>query len=140
MPRGRPDYYKAAADVYLRPLWAEKERLNKHISVGGTNKAYGESASTFYIVPTGKTLYIWQISAYCHAYAAADGDANQICHVEVFAPDVITWQLMAGGNGGLAVPLSQPIRISAGGMLTLTLYNWGNHAVNMLISARGYEE
>ena len=139
MSSGAPDYSGKKVDVILRAEWEVVGGKDKVFTGAAGSKAFGEYIRVSYTVPVGKTLYINTATAVIVASAAADGDLEQHCYLEVTAPDTATFHLRAGGNGGVVIPLTQPIKVTAGGLLTIDLVSYANHNVGLALSVRGYE-
>ena len=139
MARGRPDYSGTAVDVQLKAEWEERHGNRKHVTAVKSGAAPGEYATTTYTVPSGKTFYVTTITAAGWASDAADADLPQHIWIEVYAPDVATLHIRMGGDGGVGLALSQPIRVRGGENLILYCYNASNHNMELSITARGYE-
>jgi hypothetical protein len=119
--------------------WSPQQGQQKYFQASAGNIAYSYGANTYYTVPTGKTLYLTHLTFGCWAYAAADGDKDQIayCHIRNHTDDTILAAL--GGSGGGSVSFPTPLKVSAGKLLDLTIINYANHAVNVWASCGGYE-
>ena len=131
-----PDGFGNIAGVYDAASWASKEGNAKVIKANGTNKASGGYATTSYLVPAGKTLYLTHASAMIYAYNAADRDLNQICASEIYT-STVEWS-WAGGNGGFFVAFPTPFTVPAGQTVTIYIYNFSNHNCNINMIACGY--
>lgn len=134
-----PDYQGEKAGVYLEPEWAAREGRDRLFTMLALNQTFGMFAGVTYIVPVGRTLYITYISVYCGATNAADADNNQMVHLVIFTPDVLTRAIRLGGNGGFSMVLIQPLVIQAGVFVSPRIYARANHAVDMSFSVGGYE-
>ena len=92
--------------VYLQPEWAARENLDKSIRAYDTNKPFEGSASTSYVVPAGKTLYIVSVSFIQHVNAAVDYDHH--LWGEVHLIDMTTgatlYKVAGHGGGNLILP------------------------------------
>ncbi|KKL71320.1 hypothetical protein LCGC14_2096140, partial [marine sediment metagenome] len=125
--------------LYLQSNWREQGGSRKILSAVKTGATFKEKATILYIVPSGLTLYITTLIAKCVASVVADGDNNQMCLMEIFAPSILFKQIAAGLNGGGVFPLGQEIKIAEGESFFGYLYSYANHDVDLTLVARGYE-
>ncbi|KKN28995.1 hypothetical protein LCGC14_0848610 [marine sediment metagenome] len=139
MASGYPDFEGSKSGLYLQSNWRELGGSRKILSGVKTGATFKQSAEILHVVPTGLTLYITTLSASCIASAAADGDNNQMCLMEIFAPTILDKQIAAALNGGGIFPLGQEIKVAAGETFTGYLYSYANHKVDLVLVVRGYE-
>ena len=125
------DIEAQSVGIYLKPDWEVKEGHGKAWNMSGTNKATDATITQAY-TPSGKDLYITQVSAMMFGYSDADKDLNQVF-------ELIIAGVYAGGNGGCQFILPNPIKCPDGVEVNMTMYNRANHACNMRLSVRGYE-
>ena len=142
MARGYPDYEGGKSGLYLKPEWAAFEAIDMTFE-GATPVpvSWGVSLTVSYTVPSGKTLYITDVSWWGKADAAADGDNNQIASLwilDVLDPTQTNW-FRSAGNGGGAASFSKPIVIPAGHRLDFVVKNEANHVCNIAVAGCGYE-
>ena len=135
----RPDWSPTAVDVVLRPEWAALEGTDWERGAGGDDKAFEDQVGVTYNVPAGRTLYITHVTFACVANLAVSGDLNQMCYCFLNDNTAATNHLRIGGNGGGSVILSKPVVIPAGHQVGAYIVSYANHAVNMGVSAFGYE-
>jgi len=125
------DIEAQSVGLYLKPDWEVKEGHGKAWNLTGTNKATDATITQAY-TPSGKTLYITQVSAAMFGYADADKDKDQVF-------ELLIGGVYRGGNGGCQFLLLNPIKVNDGIEVNMTMYNRANHACNMRLSVRGYE-
>jgi len=132
-----PDFNPSAQAVRTIADWAAFEGTDKNFTAEANDKTFGTGTYVWYIVPTGKTLYITGTQASVRARLAADGDKPQMCQLSfVKTGNDVAW---GGGNGGVALTFSKPIVFGAGSLLELFITSYANHTVNVYVSAQGYE-
>lgn len=136
---GLPDFYSGGADVRSRAVWETELDNDKFIYEDVGAGAFGASDSTTYTVPTGKTLYIANISVAAYAINAADGDKQ--AHFKVTVVNVTDSVILAniGGNGGGMYPVEVPFKILAGEQVKLTVQNRSNYVADVMGRLHCYE-
>jgi len=137
MTRGYPDYEGGKSGVYLKPEWATVEGITKTIYGLAMNVAPGDYALVSYTIPTGKRLFITQASCAVKAYDVEDRDNLSNHKMDVVVDSDVYWT--QGGQGGLGMVLTQPIRAEAGSLAKLFTFNYSNHYLNIWESLVGYE-
>lgn len=133
------DWQDQYVGVFLKPDWEAKENHDKSIGTALFNQPWMESSHVDYTVPAGKTLYITDYSFTGYAANAADADVNQSCMALLQDLTAIIDYVFSGANGGGGGPLSVPIVIPENHTFRAAVYVTGNHNMNALIYARGYE-
>lgn len=139
MARGYPDFTGPKVGVYLQPAWAAKEGTDKNFQGSSVNEAWTNGPNILYTVPAGKTLYLITLSFLICANAEADADKNQIGIAYVYNVTTATPLVDIGGNGGGFCSLNKPIVITGGQEVQIAAINKANHAVDIQVSAQGYE-
>lgn len=119
--------------------WSALAGTDKNFSLNGINEPSGEVIHGSYTVTTGKTLYICGLSFYIYAYAAANGELNQIGCAFLNNYTNTTDLAYIGGNGGGSITFPKPIPLEADKVLRYYVGNESNHNCTMGVTAWGYE-
>ena len=139
MSSGYPDYEGGKQRVYSVADWAALFGVDKTFRATGVGQVYAGTATGNYVVPAGKTLYIVQASVEIHADAAANAELNQMTSFWAGDATAGSYPLFAGGNGGVVVPLVEPLIIPAGHIFLYHADVWANHACTLNLTISGYE-
>lgn len=133
MAKGRPDFSPTAVDVVLRAEWAAQEQTDKDLYGSVTDLAVGDAeAVIFYLVPTGKTLFV------THFGGAVLGEAaNIVGYLMDWYAGVI--KAVFGGSQGALGMLNKPVRFIAGKGVTLFIIHYGTAARTVTGHIGGYE-
>ncbi|GAG94518.1 unnamed protein product, partial [marine sediment metagenome] len=124
--------------IYNKPDWEVKEGNQKYL-YGSATLASWATVSTLvnYTVPEGKTLYIYGISGYAIASAAANGDLPQ--HVGFYMVIVATTTVPVGGDGGGSFTYGAPIKVVGDDNVILNAYSGSNHSISAAGALLGFE-
>ena len=126
------------AGVYLQPEWASLQQLDMNFNYPGVNVAIGGNANGAYLVPITRTLFITSLQAYIYGFGAADRNLPQHFVGEVYT-DSGSFTVQFGGDGGAVLDFTKSLRVDALDTVNFYIRNYANHAVNMGISAQGYQ-
>ncbi len=119
--------------------WGASQGGGKSVGVGVTSTYYGQATYADYTVTTGKTLYIYSLSFYSYAAAAANADLPQIGAIwlQNYTDSIILPTL--GGNGGGGITFPSPIRFNSGKVVRLNIGAFANHPMTMYAIWAGWE-
>ncbi|MBA7589015.1 hypothetical protein ES708_31088 [subsurface metagenome] len=128
-----------SAGIYLQADWAALQGTDKNFVVTVLDKEVDGQVYGAYSVPGTKTLFVCGISFYIHATAYADRDLNQMGRAAVynFTDSIILGSI--GGNGGGGIVFAKPIPLASNKILWYEAFNLSNHAVDIGVTAWGFE-
>jgi len=138
MARGFPDYEGGKAGLYPAGFWAAYEGKEVTIRNNAGGKTFAQATTADYTPAVGKTLYITDISFYAFASVVANADNNQFVNFYLAYPDLLTWHVMIGGNGGGYVQLARPLKVDAGETVSARLVARANHAIDVGFTVGGF--
>lgn len=126
-----------AQGLLLMPEWSAKKGTDKDLYASQILTP-GTGVSVTYVIPTGKCLFITQISVSLFAaVVATDGEKNQIVRGYVTVDG--DYKVDIGGNGGAGMSMSKPSVATAGQTIVGMVENWSYHVAYGSISINGYE-
>jgi hypothetical protein len=117
----KPDGLGLTVDLSSHPDWQTQVGNDKTISASGGGKTFNQFAVTNYLVPAGKTLYIWGISCISQIEGVADAGKAAAVLVQV-SVGAIPLALIGGVSGGF-INLNRPSVVSAGDTVALLIIN-----------------
>ena len=129
----KTNFKEQEVGVYSQPEWATKEGIQKSDSIFGDEVAEEGSPYSDYVVTTGKTLYITQLSGMLvpsppegvpDLDPMAVGVTDTTASIEYFR---------VGGDGGCGMALPSPIKIPSGHNVRLHVYNCAPYTVSILV-------
>lgn len=125
--------------IYLTADWNVLQGNAKSVVFGSSNLASFAQDYADYEVNANKTFWITQVSFEVNAYASEDADKHQMgsVYLKNQTAGIIFCQL--GGNGGGAMTLTAPIKVTAGQTVRVVVTNKANHAANIVANYAGFE-
>jgi len=128
-----------SAGIFLQPEWSARQDIDKSIRAYATNEGFEQSASTSYVVPTDKTLYIVSVSFIQHVNTATNYDHHLWgeCHLIDNTSGTTLYKIAGNGGGNLVLP--KPAVISGGNEFLLYIINYSNITCYLDGVALGYE-
>lgn len=133
-----PDGEGKKQKLFLATHWGIRQGTDTELVAEEADKSFDQSVEATFTTSATIGLFITYFSWYCTPHDTADGDKPQQCKAEIIiAGDVFFAQ---GSDGGDNISFATPLLASHNYQVIVRVTSKANHAVDLGVTAQGYEE
>lgn len=124
--------------LYLQPEWASRQGTSVIIRSSNLGCAWSESTNETYTVPIGKAFFVTLVSYDCWPSVVGDSDKVHTLQFQINSDIPSVVQLSASATPGDTIVFSQPLKYVYGQTVTMTIWNYSSHDLDITFTVRGY--